>query len=125
MTINEAIMQVDQLLANKTPRETKIRWLSDLDYGLFLDVILTHETPNEVEFVPYDENTDGDTKLVAEAPHDAMYIEYLKMKINSELYEYARYNSNMQAFNTMLDNFKAYYNRNYKPSKYFGMRYWG
>lgn len=124
MTINEAIMQADGLLKNRIPRETKIKWLSDLDYGLYLDVILTHEV-GDVDFEPYDEFTDGERELVAKAPFDGMYIEYLKMKINSELFEYARYNSNMETFNAMLANFKAYYNRNFKPSPYMNMRYWG
>lgn len=125
MTINQAIMQVNELLENNISEDVKIKWLSDLDYGIFLDVILTHEVTGDVDFTPYDADTDRDTVLLIPAPFDGMYTAYLKMKINSELYEYARYNANREEFNAMLADFKAYYNRNYRPSKYNNMKYWG
>lgn len=125
MTINQAIMQVNELLENNISEDIKVKWLSDLDYGIFIDVILTHEVTEEVNFTPYDADTDRDTELLVPAPYDGMYPAYLKMKINSELYEYARYNANRDEFNAILADFKAYYNRNYRPSKYNNMKYWG
>ena len=125
MTINDAIMQVNELLENKIPEDIKVKWLSDLDYMIYLDVILTHEMPREVGFDPYDADTDRDTVLLIPAPYDSIYPVYLKMKINSELYEYARYNANKDEYNTLLGEFKAYYNRNYRPSPYKNMSYWG
>ncbi len=115
MTINEVIAQVDHLLENEIPHEVKIAWLSALDHLLYLDVILTHEGGGEVSFEPYTAY-DGEKALLIGHPYDNLiYPEYLKMKINGELYESVRYNNNMLAFNSALAEWKAYYNRNHLP----------
>ena len=126
MKLDEAIMQADGLLKNNPiPRETKVRWLSELDHGIYNDSILTHEGFDGATFAPYDPETDGDRELLAEAPHDAMYVEFLKMKVNAELYEYARYNANLEAFNAMLDNYKGWYTRNHMPLRRENFHWWG
>lgn len=124
MTIDESIAQTDGLLSNKIPRELKISWLSALDHELYLNVILTHEGAEAYNFSPYSDDADGETELLVKPPYDGLYPEYLKMKINSELYDHGRYNSNMLAFSSMLEEFKAHYNRTNRPLKGEKVRYW-
>ena len=115
MTINKAIAQVDHLLDNEIPHEMKIAWLSALDHLLYLDVIMTHEGKENVTFTPYTAY-DGDKELLVSHPHDSLiYPEYLKMKINGELYDSVRYNNNMAACNSALAEWRAFYNRSHRP----------
>jgi hypothetical protein len=125
MKLDEAIMQVEDLLrGNNISRETKVRWLSELDEAVYREVILTHEGADKVSYNRYTPDTDGDTELLIPFPHDAVYIEYLKMKINSELYEYTRYNANLNAFTSMMDAFRKAYNREHMPKRRHGFAWW-
>lgn len=125
MKLDEAIMQVEDLLrGNNISRETKVRWLSELDEKVYSEVILTHKDGEDISFVPYTPDTDGDTVLLIPFPHDAVYIEYLKMKINSELYEYTRYNANLDAYTSMMDAFRKDYNREHMPKRRHGFAWW-
>lgn len=125
MKLDEAIMQVDEALKNNAvSRETKVRWLSELDEKVTREVILTHEGSDGISFTAYTADTDGNTELVIPFPHDAVYVEYLKMKINSGLYEYTRYNANLEAYTSMMDSFRKAYNREHMPLRRRGFLWW-
>lgn len=116
MTIREAINQADGRLKNTIPEDTKVKWLSNLDYNTFLNVYKTHEDSPAEEFTPYTEDTDLlTTELLVGSPWDEMYIYYLKAKYHQEMHEIDRYNNEAAQYAEIFGDFKAYYNRTHMP----------
>lgn len=116
MTIKECIDLVDNVKPNQYSIEEKVRWLSFLDGVIINDVIKTHEGyRNEYEeFEGYSPDEPG-TKLIIGAPYDRVYEAYLKMKIDEENGETARYNCSAAMYNAYLMAYKNYYNRTHMP----------
>lgn len=114
MRIRDAINAVDDVKPNQYSDETKIRWLSYLDGTIKREVIDTHEEGEGVFFEPYTAK-DIDRSLLAEYPYDELYVAYLKMKIDDENGEAARYNNSSAMFNSLLYEYKAAYNREHRP----------
>lgn len=122
MTVNEAVMQTDDLIKNNPiSREVKIAWLSALDHYLYEDVILTHEGEEGASFSPYEDGTESE--LLVPSPYSGLYVEYLKMKIFSEMHEYTRYNNSMALFNKMLSAWRNSYHTSHRPKAECVMRY--
>ena len=118
MTIREAINQADGRLKNTIPVDTKVKWLSNLDHNIFLNVFKTHEDSPIEEFTPYSEATDLlTTELLVGSPWDEMYIYYLKAKYHQEMHEIDRYNNEAAQYAEIFGDFKAYYNRNHMPKQ--------
>lgn len=116
MTIKECIDRVDSVKPNQYSIEDKVRWLSFLDGIIINEVIKTHEGyGNEYEeFAGYDADELG-VKLIAEAPYDALYEAFLKMKIDEENGETARYNNSATLFNSYMASYRKYYHRTHRP----------
>lgn len=116
MTIKECIDQVDNVKPNQYSIEDKVRWLSFLDGIIIEDVLKTHEGyDNEYdEFEGYSPEQTG-AKLIVEKPYDALYEAYLKMKIDEENGETARYNNSARMFNAYFDDYRKYYNKTHMP----------
>ncbi len=116
MTIKECIDSVDNVKPNQYGIEEKVKWLSFLDGIIINDVIKTHEGyRNEYEeFEGYSPDELG-TKLVIESPYDNVYLAYLKMKIDEENGETARYNSSATMYNAYLMAYKKHYNKTHMP----------
>lgn len=78
---------------------------------------------NDVSFNGYTDETPLDTQLLAPAPFDEMYINWLESKIDYANAEYARYNNSITRFNDFFEDYKRFYNRNNMPKgtkvKYF------
>ena len=122
LTVNEAIMQADELVKNNpVSREMKTAWLTALDHFLFTDVIMTHEGDDIGEFIPYEDGTDAE--LLVPSPYSGLYVEYLKMKLFFEMHEYARYNNTMAVFNKMLSAWRCAYHSTHKPKAECTIRY--
>lgn len=122
MTVNEAIIQADDLVKNNPiSREVKLSWLSALDYFLHTDVIETHEGEISGEFVPYEDGTDAE--LLVPSPYSSLYVEYLKMKIFYEMHEYVRYNNSMAVFNKMLSAWRCAYHSAHRPKAETNVKY--
>ena len=122
MTVNEAVMQADDLLrSNPISREVKFSWLSALDHYLYVDLIETHEGGEEVNFTPYTDGTDAE--LLVPEPYSSLYVEYLKMKIFGEMHEYTRYNNSMTVFNRMLSSWRSAYHSTHRPKSECVMKY--
>ena len=113
-SISEVIEQVDILKPNQFTEIQKIQWLSECDCMIFNEVIAQH-TGHYGEFTGYAADTDRDTVLLAEPPHDVMYRQYLMAQIDLANQEYARYNNTSGLFNTMYRDFCAWYTRNHMP----------
>jgi hypothetical protein len=116
MTIKECIDIVDNLKPNQYSIESKVDWLSYIDHSIINEVLLTHEgydgrydnfagySPDALEMV-----------LIVPSPYDRLYPAYLKMKIDEENGETARYNNSVTMFNAYLMEYKKWYNSNHMP----------
>ena len=116
MTIKECIDRVDNVKPNQYSDDDKVRWLSFLDGIIIKEVINTHEDDNGHYdmFVGYSADN-MDEVLIAEPPYDVLYDAYLKMKIDEENGETARYNNSATMFNSYLEAYKKYYNKTHMP----------
>ncbi|MBR6186923.1 MAG: hypothetical protein IKQ41_11760 [Clostridia bacterium] len=117
MTIEQAIFLVDELKPNQIERERKIEWLARLDQRLFEEVLKIHEPDERTPeaFVPYTQETDGDTALLAPAPYDEVYRFYLEMHIDLANLEYDKYNNSAKLYANALGQYKRWYHRNHRP----------
>ena len=116
MTIKECIDIVDSLKPNQYSVLDKVRWLSFIDKIIINDILKTHEG--------YDGKYDNFTEysadkiavqLVAESPYDRLYVAFIKMQIDSENGEMARYNNSANSFNTYMTEYRKYYNKTHMP----------
>lgn len=116
MTVKECIDIVDGTKPNQYGAEDKTRWLSFLDRIIIEEVLKTHEDYDEKYdlFEGYSCNNMG-VKLIVDAPYDQMYLEFLKMKIDEENGETARYNNTATMFNSYMTMYKKWYNKNHLP----------
>lgn len=60
------------------------------------------------EWVKYDWKEDGNEELIVPAPYDALYISFLKAKIDYANEEYESYANNQAAHSDDMENFKAW-----------------
>ena len=116
MTIKECIDLVDNVKPNQYGIEDKVEWLSYLEGTIINDVLKTHEgyDGSYDDFTGY--SADKLTvHLIVQNPYDRLYIAYLKMKIDEENGETARYNNSATLFNSYLLEFKKHYNKTHMP----------
>lgn len=123
MTIRECIDRVDNAKPNQYGNEEKVRWLSFLDGIIINEVLKTHDgyEGQYDDFVGYSADKQ-DVPLIVPAPYDIMYEAYLKMKIDEENGETARYNNSMTIYNTYLAEYKKWYNKSHMPIGSTGAR---
>lgn len=116
MTIKECIDIVDNLKPNQYSIENKVDWLSYIDHSIINEVLLTHEgyDGRYDDFTGYsaDKLSMG---LIVPSPYDRLYPAYLKMKIDEENGETARYNNSVTMFNAYLMEYKKWYNSKHMP----------
>ena len=105
MTLQEAIAKIDDLKPNQYKHPHKIGWISDLDGRIYNEVIKHFKNIDEIEWTPYDENTNPSLVLLVPDPYAEIYIYYLAAKIDWFNGEYTRYNNDMSMFN---DAYQAY-----------------
>ena len=117
MTIIEAINKIDTLKPNSYTQLDKIKWLSELDGTIKIEIIDTHEGGRDIIFEGYDDNTNINTKLLVSAPHEDIYIKWLESKIDYNNAEYGKYNNSSIAFNSAYSAFERYYNRHNMPKQ--------
>jgi len=117
MTVRECINSVDALKPNQFGDEEKVRWLRLLDQMIYVNVIQTHEMNEGEEIGRFPAYTveDMDHALIAQTPHDELYVAYLKMKIDEENGETARYNNSAAIYNMHFAEFTKWYNRTHMP----------
>lgn len=116
MTIKECIDVVDNLKPNQYSIEDKVSWLSFLDMTIINEVLRTHEGYDS----KYDEFTGYSpdnlmARLIVPSPYDRVYTAYLKMKIDEENGETARYNNSVTLYNSYLMEYKKWYHANHMP----------
>lgn len=116
MTIKECIDLVDNVKPNQYSIEDKVRWLSFLDAKIINDILKTHDDYDS-DYDLFDGYSSDrlDTKLIADFPYDRLYEAYLKMKVDEENGETARYNNSAIMFNSYLMEYKKHYNKYHMP----------
>ena len=115
MKIKEAIRRVDALKYNTFSAGQKVLWLSMLDSRVKKHIIDTHEGADAIIFTEYNEDTDLETELLAEAPFDEMYLRWLEAQIDLASRENAGYNDAYAQFEAVYKAYANYYNRTHMP----------
>ena len=145
MTIREAIEAVDRLTPNQDENIDKVRWLSELDGVVYLEIEKTHgsgnpvcepwvrtrdpldrewcgcvpqEKPSEQTFEGYPETVDLDTKLRIPWPYDEIYRWYLSMKICDANGETKKYSNEAAKYNSYWQGYFNAYNQAHMPKQY-------
>ena len=116
MTIKECIDLVDAQKPNQYSISEKVMWLTFLDKIIINEVLKTHEgyDGRYDDFVGYSED-DLTASLIVESPYDQLYPAYLKMKIDGENGEQARYNNSVASYNAYMLEFRKNYNKTHMP----------
>ena len=116
MTIKECIDIVDNIKPNQYSVKEKVMWLSFVDETIINDVLKTHEgyDGRYDDFEGYTEDKLSVT-LIVKSPYDRLYTAYIKMKIDQENGETARYNNSAALYNTYMMEFRRYYNKTHMP----------
>jgi hypothetical protein len=116
MTIKECIDIVDNLKPNQYSIEDKVEWLSFIDQTIINSVLKTHEGYHGEydDFAGYSPDNLS-VPLIVPSPYDRLYTAYLKMKIDEENGETARYNNSATMFNSYMMEYKRWYNKTHMP----------
>lgn len=116
MTIKECIDIVDNAKPNQYSIKEKVMWLSFVDETIINDVLKTHEgyDGRYDDFTGYTEDKLS-VPLIVPSPYDRLYPQYIKMMIDSENGETARYNNSAALYNTYLTEYKKWYNKTHMP----------
>lgn len=116
MTIKECIDIVDNIKPNQYTIKEKVMWLSFLDETIINDVLKTHEGYDGRYdlFEGYTEDKLS-VKLIVPSPYDRLYTAYLKMRIDCENGETARYNNSQQVYDTFYMEYRKHYNKTHMP----------
>ena len=116
MTIKDCIDLVDNIKPNQYTIKEKVMWLSFIDEIIINEVLKTHEgyDGRYDDFEGYSEDKLS-VPLIVMSPYDRLYTAYLKMKIDQENGETARYNNSAALYNTYMLEFRKYYNKTHMP----------
>ena len=114
MTIDRAISEAREQKPNPFSDGQLKLWLSDADGELFIYRKGFEEFKDEV-FEGYGADTPGETVLLADPPHDALYIDWLKAKIDMGMEEYELFNISAELFNEGLASYTRHIVRSMTP----------
>lgn len=116
MTIKDCIDIVDNLKPNQYTIKDKVMWLSFIEEIIINEVLKTHEGYDGRYdlFEGYTEDKLSVT-LIVPSPYDRLYTAYLKMKIDEENGETARYNNSMVMYNSYMSEYRKFYNKTHMP----------
>lgn len=116
MTLKDCIDIVDNLKPNQYTIKEKVMWLSFIEEIIINEVLKTHEGYDSKydDFEGYSEDKLS-VPLIVPSPYDRLYTAYLKMKIDGENGETARYNNSAALYNTYMLEFRKHYNKTHLP----------
>ena len=114
MTIAQALALCDRLQPNPYPDDLKIRWLSELDGQIFLEVHQCHAGCPE-SFQPYEPGESQRALLVPAPFADELYLSYLQSCMDRENGEIARYNRSIALYNSAYLRYQNHYRRHHRP----------
>lgn len=112
MKLSEAIEQVKKEKPHSFSMDHCTIFINELEASVqeFLGV-------NNEEWKKYNWEEDGNKELIALTPYDAMYISYLKAKIDYAMEEYESYATNQAQFEADWKEWKAWAIRNGEVQK--------
>lgn len=113
MTINNAYAQFKNLKPNTVEYNVVVRWLSQVEHMVKRLVIDTHEGGESVPFTSFDDDVDGATELFMPEPFDKAYLYWLEAQMHYYNEDIDMYNSAVLMFNTVFNEYKAFYGRNH------------
>ena len=116
MTIKECIDIVDSSKPNQYTIKDKVIWLSFVEGVIINEVLKTHEG-YDGRYDLFDGYTEDNLTitLIVPSPYDRLYTAYLKMKIDQENGETARYNNSMMMYNSYMLEWRKHYNKTHMP----------
>ena len=116
MTIKDCIDIVDNIKPNQYTIKDKVMWLSFIEAIIINEVLKTHEgyDGRYDDFEGYTEEKLSVT-LIVPSPYDRLYTAYLKMKIDQENGETARYNNSAVLYNSYMQEYRKHYNKTHMP----------
>lgn len=97
MIIAEIIERADTLRPNPFAAEEKIRWLSELDGKIAVDVF------DDEEFSGYDISDSESRELILEDRYSDVYLFYLCAMIDFFSRDYGEYNNSIALFNSAYE----------------------
>lgn len=118
MTIGEAIEQLDILKPNAIPRKVKVRWLNEVDWAVYRELVMSHEHGDGLLFAGYkdgDASGADDKLLLAVQPYDKMYVQYMMCQVDLQNQEYDLYDNDFALYNQTFSDYSRYYNRHVMP----------
>ena len=123
MTIKDCIDIVDNIKPNQYTIKDKVMWISFIEEIIINEVIKTHEgyDGRYDAFEGYSEDKLS-VPLIVQSPYDRLYTAYLKMKIDGENGETARYNNSAALYNTYMSEYRKHYNKTHMPLNTIGRR---
>lgn len=116
MTIKECIDIVDSSKPNQYTIKDKVIWLSFVE-GIIIDEVLKTHEGYDGRYDLFNGYTEDNLTitLIVPSPYDRLYTAYLKMKIDQENGETARYNNSMMMYNSYMLEWRKHYNKTHMP----------
>lgn len=117
MTIQDALLQIDEVKPNQVEKRQKIAMLSDLDGRIYHDIMLQHRKDGGVpDTCPhYDLETDERTQLLCPDPYSGLYRWYLEAQIDLINQELDKYQNSQGQFNAAWGDYARKYKREHMP----------
>lgn len=114
MKISEVLAQLASIKPHSYPDETLYGWLSQLEWLIYEEVMLSHKDAPEQPPEPYEVGGE-DVDLMVPDPYSKLYLSFLAAKIDFSNGDYGRYNNDMVMYNTDLQTYTDWYNRKHMP----------
>lgn len=117
MTIQDALLQIDEVKPNQLEKRQKIAMLSEVDGRIYHDIMLIHARDGGVpDTCPhYDMETDERTNLLCPDPYSAMYRWYMEAQIDLINQELDKYQNSQMQFNAAWGDYARKYKREHMP----------
>ncbi len=119
MVIQDVLRMADELSPNAFSEETKIQFLNEAEGVVQTEVFLLAVE----DVITYSWPEDKETELLAEPPHDKLYLQYVAAQIDYANGEYKRYQNKMQMYNAYLSEFMRWFAERYRPADTHGAVY--
>lgn len=121
MTLSQAIAKADFSKPNIIPTVEKIDWINAVEQNIKSEIIDCRVDADGVKYDGYNEAMLS-RELIAPAPYSEMYVKYLEAQIDYRNDEIASYNNAMSIYNTLLGEFRNYYNKRHITSKSIALK---
>lgn len=112
LTIENCIKAVDEIKPNAFSNETKTEWLNEVEGMVQTEIFLFQP----VDLVRYSYESDKNTEMLVDPPHDKLYRSFLEARIDYANGEYEKYTNTMQMFNADYGEFLRWFALYYEPA---------